>query len=153
MERQTNQLLTKIFHASPLLRDYISKTQALEKLTQIIRQYLEPELAKNCSVANLINNVLILSTTSAAWNHRLRFLKPDLLNKLRSLPQYYGVTTIEIIQQQPIAPAKSPVKQLKPISLSKANAKQIISTAEHITDKRLANALIKLARHSNQKAF
>ena len=145
MEKSTNQLTT-IFAASPLLRDYVSKTQSLEKLTLIVRQYLEPELAKNCSVANLINNVLILATTSAAWNHQLRFLVPDLLKKLRNSPQYYGLTSIEVIQQHPITKADFQTKRLAPISLSPANAKQMVNIAKHITNKELARALMRIAK-------
>jgi hypothetical protein len=145
MENSINQL-TNILQSSSLLSDYVSKVKTLEKLTQIVRQYLEPELAKNCIVANLSNNILILATTSAAWNHKLRFLTPDLINKLRNLPQYYGLASIEIIQQQPIEKAIFKTKLLNPIFLSSENAKQIISVAEQISNKKLAGALMKIAK-------
>ncbi len=147
MENPTNQL-TKIFQRSPLLRDYVNKVQSLETLTHSVRQHLEPELAKNCRVANLINNVLILATTSPAWNHRLRFLIPDLLNKLRNSPQYYGLSSIEIIQQVTIERVDFQTNKLNPIRLSLRNAQQIASTAEQITNKALAKALRKIAKHA-----
>lgn len=147
MENPINQSITKILQTSSLLQNYVSKTQSLEKLTQSIRQYLEPELAKNCSVANLINNELILATTSATWNHKLRFLIPDLLEQLRKLPQFYGLAKIKIIQEPPIAHNKLKVKQPKHLRLSPANAKQLMETAKHITNPKLANALLKIAKH------
>jgi hypothetical protein len=146
MEKPTNQSIKKILQTSSLLQDYVNKIQDLEKLTQIIRQYLEPELAKNCTVANLVNNELILATTSATWNHKLRFLIPDLLNQLRNLPKFKGLAKVKIIQE--IAPHqnKQNSKQPRQSGLSTTNAKHIIETAEHITNKNLANALLKMAK-------
>lgn len=150
MENSTNQL-TNVLQASPLLKDYVTKTKTLERLTQIVRQYLEPELAGNCSVANLNNNVLILATTSNAVNHKLKYLVPDLLNKLRSLPKYYGLSSIEIIQQIPIVEAIPQTNMLTRMYLSSESAKQIIAMADQITDKALARALMKIAKHGERK--
>jgi hypothetical protein len=144
MEKSTNKSITGILQTSTLLQDYVSKTQNFKNLTQIIRQYLDPELAKNCSVANLVDNKLILATTSATWNHKLKFLIPDLLSQLKKLPQFNKLTKIKIIQEIPITPKNIP--KVKKISLSNNNAKQLINAAEYITNKNLSNALLKMAK-------
>lgn len=145
MEKLTNQSISNIMQSSTLLQHYLNKTQSLAEFTKIIRQYLEPELAKNCNVANMQNNTLILATTSAAWNHQLKFLIPDLIKKLRKLPQFNNLTKIKIIQELPII-NKTTVKNQKTITLSTNNAQYLIETAKHLSNKNLAKALLNLAK-------
>lgn len=154
MEKPTNNKsngnnITTILQQSSLLQDYVCKTQNLEKLTQIIRQYLEPEMAKNCSVANLINNELILATTSSTWNHKLRFLVPDLLKELRTLPKLNSLVKIKIIQQPCSTINKYNTMNgnfLKKMHLSKSNAEHICVTAAHISDPELSKAMREMAQ-------
>jgi hypothetical protein len=146
MEKPTNQSIKKILQTSSLMQEYISKTKSLEQLTKIIRLYLEPELAKNCSVANFSNNVLILATTSPTWNHKLRFLIPDLLSQLRNLSPFNGLIKIKIIQEFTTYTNRQQTKQVKTYPLSKTSAKHITEIAEHITNKSLVEALLKIAR-------
>ena len=164
MKHLKNQSLSKILQTSTLLQDYVSKTKSLKKLTYIIKQYLEPELAKNCSVASLANNELILATTSPIGKHKLRFLVPDLLEKLRKLPQLYGLANIKIIHNHNISPKyegkengnkikdENPNKKtlaknqaFKTTAISDSTSTQLITAAEHIKNKELAKALVRLA--------
>lgn len=147
MENKSNTSIAKVLQNSSLLSEYISKANSLEKLDQIIKQYLQPELAKNCRVASFNDNCLILATTSPAWNHRLKFFLPELLNKLRKLPKYCGLKSIEAIQipnlASEIITEKNP--DLKQMQLSNSNAKQLLAAAENITSPKLAEALRKIA--------
>ena len=150
MENKTNNSVTKIMQSSSLLKDYVSKAKTLEKLAQVIKQYLEPELAKNCTVANFVNNNLILATTSAAWNHRLRFLAPDLLSKLRRSPDFYALNKIEVIVYNPAPPQQELADSLPPLKLSPANAKQMLAIADGVGDPNLAAALQRMAERGGK---
>ena len=74
-----------------------NKLQKLQQLNKIVTKLLPPQISCHCSVANLRDGILILTTTSPVWNHQINFLKMDLLDKLRaSDTAWAGITSISI---------------------------------------------------------
>src|ERR1700722_1515422 len=88
--------LANILTDSPILSEIVNKVDQLAKLNRIVHQKLDPELTKYCRVANLRDGILILSTSSPATGHLLRFAKAELLSTLRIEPQWCHLKSIKI---------------------------------------------------------
>lgn len=115
--------LSNVIQNSSDLGKLQKNAEKIAQLTKTIASKLDPELAKNCKVANLRQGFLILTTTSPAWKHKLRFLSVDLLESLRTDPRWAGLTGIEVIIDYPPEPVQvSSDEPLKPKPLSAENA-------------------------------
>jgi hypothetical protein len=77
------------------LKPLLKKLDELEKLQIFVKTQIEPPLNEHCRVANYRDGCLILTVDSAAFATRLRYEIPDLLEKLRSVPRFCGLKTIE----------------------------------------------------------
>lgn len=87
---------TKLLYNAPNLHKLLDKLEQLKQLNQFVAAHLEPSLAAQCQVANLRDGILILSTTSPAWKHKLRFVTLDLLSALRANPAWSSLKSIEV---------------------------------------------------------
>lgn len=90
---------TSLLQSAPNLNKLLAKLAQLEQLNRFIAKYFEatePNLGKQCRVANLREGILILSTTGPAWKHKLRFATSDLLSALRANPQWSSLKSIEV---------------------------------------------------------
>ena len=59
------------------------RSRALDRLEHQLDQWLPAELIGRVKVGNFRNNELILFVDSSSWAARLRFVTPQLLQKLR----------------------------------------------------------------------
>lgn len=135
-----------LLHTAPDLCKFVSKLEQLKQINQFVSSKLEPILAHNCRVANLRDGSLILSTTSPAWNHKLRFIALDLLSDLRSNPAWSGLKSIEVRVDYLQAHTDNTTTNLKkPCLPSVNNAKIMQEIANNITCKSLSNSLSRLA--------
>lgn len=142
MQYKTLDLLQTV----PDLRKFVSKLDQLKQINNFVSSKLEPILARNCRVANLRDGSLILSTTSPAWNHKLRFIALDLLSALRSNPAWSGLKSIEVrVDYLPINEHNTTTNLKKPSLPSVHNAKLMQEIANNITCKKLSESLNKLA--------
>ncbi len=152
MEHQTQHSLSDIIKHLPLLQNYAHKLLILEKLECVIKKHLDPEFAKHCRVANLQNGILILTTTSVVWNHKLRFQKVDLLRKLRSEKKWCFIKSIKnIVQVSLLYSLKSTSQKTNKndsFRLSTESSECIIKCADQIAHLNLSQALYRLARHT-----
>lgn len=141
--------LSKLFTTTPDLNKFIDKLRALEQLSRFVATHLEPSLSAQCRVANLRDGVLILSTTSPAWNHKLRFVTLDLLSVLRAQSAWCGLKSIEVrVDYLPTYEYNTITNLNKSLSISAYNAKLIEETANGISCTKLAEALQRLASRS-----
>ncbi len=151
MEYKTNQTLAQLIKQSTILAKFHAKVQNLEQIDQAVKAHLESDLARNCKVANLRNGTLILSTTSPSWNHQIRFLRFELLSKLRSNKEWCGLKAIETkVNLLPNFESYSQ-EQLQKTNMKKLstdNANLIIQATKNIKSEKLINALVKLAKHT-----
>ncbi len=89
--------INTLLQNSPTILNIQDKLQQLQQLHNTVTNLLPPIIAKYCSVANLRDGVLILTTTSPVWNHQINFLKMDLLDKLRnSNAAWAGIASISV---------------------------------------------------------
>jgi len=74
---------------------------------------------------------------------------PDLLHKLRNLPEFHGLKLIEVMHDPALATMAEQPNELPAIKqLSNYNAKQVLAIADSVADHELANALRRIAKHS-----
>lgn len=146
--------LTHLLHITPELQNLTHKLAQLEQMNQCLTATLGPTLAEHCRVANLRDGSLILSTTSPAWNHKLRFASLDLLTSLRQNPNWSGLKSIAV--RVDYLPTESIKPQMTSLSASMAisaeNARLIYQTAQTINCGKLAKSLQNLARRMIAKA-
>jgi hypothetical protein len=152
MQYKTHKSFTGLLRSNSLLHNFIARVEDLEAINKLIVSKLEPSLASNCRVANLRDGILILATTSPAWNHKLRFYSLDLLTELRSDPRWSGLKSIEIrVDYLPNTESASPAKLKDKISMSQASGQLLRQLAESVKHPRLANMLQKLGSRGKSK--
>lgn len=148
MQYKTNQSFTNLLQTTPELHKLVAKLDHLEQMNHVIASKLDPDLANHCRVANLRDGMLILATTSPAWNHKLRFSTLDLLSALRSDPRWSGLKSIDIrVDYMSQDKTASPTKSKRSKVLSAQSAEVIQQLANGVGNKKLSDSLNRLARH------
>lgn len=148
MQVKTNQSLSNLLQTTPELHDFVTKLEHLAQINSAIAQNLEATLANHCKVANLRDGALVLSTTSPAWHHKLRFSSMEILSMLRKDPRWSGLKSVEIrVDYLPsIESQTANGYYTKPRTLSTASRQLIEQTAANLTNPKLAAALARLAK-------
>jgi hypothetical protein len=139
--------LTEILTASPILGKIVNKVEQLAKLNSIIHQKLDPKLGRFCRVTNCRDNILILTTSSPALGHLLRFEKIELLTTLRADPMLCHLKSIDI-KVRPLPFVHESITPQCPIPkpvLSKLSSELIQNTALNIDFPALRAALLRLS--------
>lgn len=126
------------------LTDLCQRSELLGKLSSKIALMLPEDLAKNCQVGSFNQGCLILTTSDAVWASQLRYLVPDLRDKLRAEAGLYQLSSIKIKVHTPETPIEKPKKQAKHNLSDKAKA-SIISESEFCSYMPLKKALMRLA--------
>ncbi len=140
--------LTNILQHDPasVLAFIQSKVQQLITLNQIWQTVIPNELNQHTRVANFREGYLIIECDSAAWATRLRYLLPDIKQKLLSYPDLHDLVQIEWSIQPAFHTQPMPLKVLT-LTLSNTNAELLKNAAETISVKSLQEALLRIAEH------
>ena len=109
-----------------------------------LRQRLPDDLARALCSAALDGGCLRLGVAGGAWAARLRFLAPQLRQRLGDWP-YGAVETVEVRVTVPVGTA-APIAPIVPAPLSSASREHLEAVAQSAVDPRLAAALRSLAR-------
>lgn len=147
IQHQQYRAFDNLLDTAPELKKFLAKLQHLEQINNYLSIHLDPHLVPHCRVANLRDGALILSTTSPAWNHKLRFAALDILSILRANHLWSGLKSIEVRVDylKPIE-HNTPTNFKKTSSrISVQNAKLLEQTATNISSQTLSNSLRKLA--------
>ncbi|RRQ22517.1 DUF721 domain-containing protein [Thiohalobacter thiocyanaticus] len=123
------------------LRQALTAHAALEQ--RLLAQLPAP-LQAHCRLGQIRNNTLILIVDSAAWATRLRFLTPQLIKQFAG-DDSVTVDKLEVRIRPQNQPAAPPPAARSPARLSPENAALITSLARSIGDKKLSQALQRLA--------
>lgn len=139
--------LPEILSLSPHFGTIVHKIEQLSKLNRIVHQKLDQELAKHCRVANLRDGILVLTTTSPTYGHRLRFEQGILLTLLRADPAFCHLKSIQTRVQPPLARSLThPSLPVFPIPvLSNQAMTTIEAVALNMPTPKLQQALLRLA--------
>ncbi len=127
------------------LAELCQRAVQLESLSTKLTQLLPNELANECKVGSFNKGCLLLTTTNAAWASQLRYLIPELRDKLRKEAGLYQLSSIKIAVDEPVFQYEKPVKSNN-ISLSEKAKATIISESEHCSYQPLQQALLELAK-------
>ena len=146
MKGQNKLTLIEILANSPFMGEIVNKVDQLAKLNRKVAQTLDPELKKHCKVANLREGILILTTTSAAFGHKIRFIEMDLLSAIRAEPEWCHIKSIKT-QVRPSRPPLQKSFSSAKMALSYPAAYGIKSIAQDITTPALKEALLRLSSH------
>lgn len=120
----------------------------LEGLNILIKNYLPERFSEYCKVASFNRGCLILSTANAGFATELRYLVPELRDKLRKDAGLYQLTTIKISIDENQLPER--IEKITPPNLLSDGARSIIRTAsEECVYEPLKKALEDLAGNSD----
>lgn len=125
------------------LKVILAKARQLAAINQQLLKLVESELAPHIRVADLNQSTLVVHANSAAWGMRLRFEETKILAQLRQQPLYTDIREMRV-KIRPWQQVSQHNYWDKPI-LSASSAEIIADTAAYITDKKLKNALLRLA--------
>ena len=135
--KSTRQILHSDNH---MLQSLLAQSRELMRIEAVISRYVD----KNFSASSFKNNQLVLVTSSAAQATKLRYRQRNLLSALRR--DGLHVNQIKIRVQPEIVADTVPAVERH---LSQQNAEHLASSAEHITDAPLRNALLKLSKRAD----
>ncbi|MFA6302091.1 MAG: DUF721 domain-containing protein [Legionella sp.] len=127
------------------LTELCQQSLELEQLSKTVANLLPPDLSKKCQVGSFNKGCLTISTTDAVWASQLRYLLPELRDKLRSEAGLYQLSSIKI---KLITPVFNYEKEKKPVQekISDKSKANILSESEHCTYLPLKKAWLNLAR-------
>lgn len=134
-----------ILSRSSALGKIVYKVDQLAKLNRTLLNKLDPELARHCRLANCREGIIILTTTSPATGHLLRFKELELLSALRADPDFCHLKSIKI-QVRPADSAYTPSQTLPLPMLSVMGASTVRATAEEVESPSLRQALLRLSK-------
>ncbi|MDX2503853.1 MAG: DciA family protein [Gammaproteobacteria bacterium] len=136
----------------------------LEYLSKRLLTYLPDEFAGKISVLAISSKgnkfskdkkpatggkqTLIVAVCSPAWASKLRFYTPTLKRSLTAEAQFSQLQSIKV--KVAFANINTKIKKKNPV-YSQNSAKIIENNAQHISDKELKEALMRLSRHIAEK--
>ena len=146
---KSSRKLDKVFReAHDDLAILVTRTRQLQRLTRLVREQLDENLAPHCYIGNLEPSYLTILVDSAAWASRLRFESSQLPDRLRNVhPAFARLQHIKvkiITELHGEQPAVHTPGAQRP-HLNPENARIINSLADSIDDAALQDALHRLA--------
>lgn len=122
------------------------RSRALDRLEHQLDQWLPAELIGRVKVGNFRNNELILFVDSSSWAARLRFVTPQLLQKLRQ----DGRLQPERIQVRILPQRSNPQPPPRQARMSEDSAAALEATAKCLSDPDLADAVARLSQRGRK---
>jgi hypothetical protein len=148
--RKIDSLLTSGQPPQSSLARLINRASLQDAWTNQLRALLPQDLASECRVANVRDQVLTVHINNAAWATRLRFLIPGLLESLNRLADFTSVTEVRLkVVPLVLDVAHSPSR----VETLRAPARfPLLDLANGIDDGALQRAILRLAAHAEMDA-
>ena len=122
----------------------------LDYLSKRLLTYLPDEFDKKVSVLGFTTkgkkHILIVSVVSSAWASKLRFYLPALKRSLCTEAQFSHIQSIRL---RVTAIDSNIHHKINNVIYSNKSAQIIETSAQHISDKELKAALVRLSQHVN----
>jgi hypothetical protein len=96
MSSSSYQICDLFKNTDSQLGKILQQAKALTALDQVFNTCLAPELVEHCQVGHYAQGVLTFYTESAGYATRIRYSAMDLLSKLRAMPQWAGLVSIQV---------------------------------------------------------
>ena len=136
---------------SPLAR-LVRRSETGAAWTAQLRALLPQEVAAECQVANVRDQVLSVHINNAAWATRFRLLVPDLLPRLRQLADFAAVTDVRVKVQPDAQTSVRSQQHRDKFPASTANppdGETLTDFAATLEYDQLRDAILRLASHAN----
>jgi hypothetical protein len=127
------------------LAEICQRSVQLEELTSKIKKLLPEELVNGCEVGGFNKGCLVLTTNHAHWASQLRYIVPELRDRLRKEAGMYQLTSIKIAIVESVPYYGKSIQSKHRLS-EKAKA-TIISESLQCTYEPLQKALLNLANN------
>jgi len=114
--------------------------------TAQLRALLPQELASECRVGNVRDQILTVHINSAAWATRFRFVAPDVLGALRQLSDFADIAEIRVKVVAVAAPSTRAIPS--DVELKPAARLPLIELASRVDCEELRGAILRLAAHA-----
>jgi hypothetical protein len=124
------------------LRPLVAGARRQRLLDEILRRFLDRPLAEHVQVASADGDALVLAADAPVWGHRIRYLAPDVLARMRQEVPSLGSVRI-IVRPQPTAPPPAPGRRHP--GLSPANASLLEAVSRSCGNPALARVLARLS--------
>ncbi len=138
----------KLIGAAPRLRALCADADRLGRLETWLLAQLDVALRPHCRLApdQRRPGTLVLTVDSAAWATRVRFLLPQLQQRLLARPEAESARALDVKVR--LAGAAPPSRPSRPARLPTEAAAALRATAATIDHPALSAALLRLSRRS-----
>jgi hypothetical protein len=124
----------------------INRASQQDAWTDQLRALLPQDLASECRVANVRDQILTVHINNAAWATRLRFQIPGLLPNLNRLADFTAVTDIRL---RVIPVVAGPISATRGATdLGPPDRVPLLELANGIDDAGSREAILRLAAHA-----
>jgi hypothetical protein len=143
--RKIDSLLSSSHSPHSSLARLVNRASQQDAWTDQLRALLPQDLASECRVANVRDQVLTVHINNAAWATRLRFLTESLLPNLNRLADFTAVNEIRlkvvpVVADVPMTPRATQLRLPDRVPL--------LELANRIDDAGLRSAILRLAAHA-----
>jgi hypothetical protein len=147
--RKIDSLLSSGHPPHSALARLINRASQQDAWTDQLRALLPQDLASECRVANVRDQVLTVHINNAAWATRLRFLTPGLLLNLNRLADFTTVNEIRLKVVPVVTDAISNAQGAT--DLRPPDRVPLLELANGIDDADLRGAILRLAAHAESE--
>ena len=144
--RKIDSLLSSGHPPHSALARLVNRASQQDAWTDQLRALLPQDIALECRVANVRDQVLTVHINNAAWATRLRFLIPAVLPNLNRLADFTAVNEIRlkvVPVVTDVTPTVSATMDLRP-----PDRVPLLELANRIDDAELRGAILRLAAHA-----
>jgi len=143
MRRINRCLNTKLFELG-------KRSVQLEELNSKLQKILPLSLQTHCHVGSFTAGCLVIVVDNAVWASELRYILPELRDKLRSEAGIYQLSSIKsTVTTINVSTVSKPIPSRPP--LSEEACKTLIESGDQCSYDPLKRALHNLARHGKTK--
>jgi len=143
--RKIDTLLSSGQSPSSALARLVARASQQDAWTDQLRALLPQDLASECRVANVRDQVLTVHINNAAWATRLRFLIPGLLAGLNRLADFTAVNDVRLkVVPSATGAISSPEGSSEIRPPDRVPLLELASTIDHAD---LKGAILRLAAH------
>lgn len=133
---------------SARLAELVKHSRSLQKLEKIILPLLDPALQNQVRLASFAQGCVKFVVPSGMWATKLRYTFPDLMHKLKALPQFSQISRLEVSIVPDNSRESAPLPPATPMPASVSQSLEDL--AEFTRDESLKASLRRLAKNPNK---
>ncbi len=126
------------------------KAKRLNQLNKIFQSTLPESLTSHITLANIKDDLLVAFAESPIWATNMRYEIPGVLNKLKQLDNFPKINEIKLIQSRTTDARVTSINTEKLEMISESTSNLLTKHASTLKNKKLQNALHRLAKNSKQ---